>query len=88
MITRLIAIIPAMAVAIYAGESGTGKLLVFSQVILSMQLGFAVIPLVRFTGNKKLMGEFSNSPSINVLAWCIGLIIVALNVYMLLQIIF
>jgi manganese transport protein len=80
LITRLIAIIPAViATAIY-GESGTAKLLVFSQVVLSLQLSFAVIPLVLFTSDRKKMGQFANPPWIKILAWGTAAIIVALNV--------
>src|SRR5215212_5072906 len=62
LITRLIAIVPAAIVAIFYGASGTAKLLILSQVILSLQLSFAVFPLVRFTSDKVKMGEFVNSP--------------------------
>src|SRR6266849_1117774 len=76
LITRAIAIVPAAIVAIMYGESGTAKLLVFSQVILSMQLSFAVFPLVRFTSDKMKMGEFANPVSIKILAWLTSAIIV------------
>ena len=59
MITRLLAIIPALFTVIYFGESGTGRLLVLSQVVLSLQLGFAIIPLIHFVSHKKLMEGFS-----------------------------
>ncbi len=62
LITRLIAIVPAVIVAIVAGESGTAQLLIFSQVILSLQLSFAVFPLVQFTSEREKMGEFVNPP--------------------------
>lgn len=68
LITRLIAIIPALIISILYGERGTADLLVFSQVILSMQLSFAVVPLVMFTGNKTKMGQFVNKPWLKVLA--------------------
>ncbi len=80
LITRLIAIIPAVIVTALYGESGTAKLLIFSQVILSLQLSFAVIPLILFTGDRKKMGQWVNPLWIKVLAWLTASIIVALNV--------
>ena len=85
LITRGIAIIPAAAVAILYGESGTAKLLVLSQVILSMQLSFAVFPLVIFTSNKLKMGEFVNPLWLKILAFLIAGIIASLNLWLLLQ---
>lgn len=85
LITRLIAIIPAVIVTWYYGEHGTGELLIFSQVILSLQLGFAVVPLVMFTSDKTKMGRFVNKPWLNWLAWAVTAIIVVLNAYLLLQ---
>ncbi len=85
LITRLVAIVPAVIVTIIYGESGTAKLLIFSQVILSLQLSFAVIPLILFTGDKKKMGEFVNPLWIKILAWTTAGIIVALNVKYLLD---
>ena len=70
-------------VSIVAGESGTGKLLVFSQVLLSMQLSFAVFPLVQFTGERAKMGEFTNPAWLKALAWFMGLTIAALNAWLL-----
>ncbi len=80
LITRLIAIVPAVIVTMIYGESGTAKLLIFSQVILSLQLSFAVIPLIIFTSSRKKMGEFVNRLWIKILAWTTAGIIVALNV--------
>ncbi len=80
LITRLIAIIPAVIVTMMYGESGTAKLLIFSQVLLSLQLSFAVIPLIIFTSSQKKMGEFVNPLWIKILAWLTAGIIVALNV--------
>lgn len=80
LITRLIAIIPAYIVILVQGESETGALLVLSQVILSLQLGFAIIPLIHFTSDKKSMGIFVIKPWMKVAAWTIAFIIVALNV--------
>ncbi|RCX20437.1 manganese transport protein [Fontibacillus phaseoli] len=85
LITRLIAIIPAVIVTAIYGERGTQDLLIFSQVILSLQLPFAVIPLVKFTSSKTKMGEFANKLWLNILAWLIAGIIVVLNVYLLVQ---
>lgn len=83
LITRLIALVPAVIVAIFYGESGTAKLLIFSQVILSLQLPFAVIPLVQFTSNKKLMGKFTISKPLIVLSWLITALIIVLNLKLL-----
>jgi manganese transport protein len=83
LITRLIAIIPAVIVTIIYGESGTAKLLVLSQVILSLQLPFAVIPLVLFTSDRDKMGEFVNATWIKITAWSVAGIIVCLNLKLL-----
>lgn len=83
LITRLIAIIPALIVAILYGEKGTTNLLVLSQVILSMQLSFAVIPLVMFTNSKAKMGDFANKTYLKIIVWFITFIIVILNLYLL-----
>jgi manganese transport protein len=88
LITRLLAIIPALVVTIIYGESGTANLLVLSQVILSMQLSFAVIPLVMFTNSKAKMGEFNNKPLLKASAWLITAIILILNLYLLFDTIF
>jgi manganese transport protein len=85
LITRLIAIVPAVIVSILAGASGTAKLLIFSQVILSLQLSFAVFPLVMFTSDKLKMGEFVNPAWMKVLAYTVATIIAALNVWLLFQ---
>ena len=85
LITRLIAIVPAAIVAIFYGESGTAKLLILSQVILSLQLSFAVFPLVMFTSDRVKMGAFANSAWLKVLAWATGLLIAGLNVWLLVQ---
>lgn len=83
LITRLLALMPAVAVCWLYGESGTAKLLVLSQVVLSMQLPFAVIPLVMFTGNPELMGPFRTRLPVRILAWTVSFIIVALNLKLL-----
>jgi manganese transport protein len=83
LVTRLIAIGPALVVAIMYGQRGVGDLLVLSQVILSLQLGFAVVPLVLFTGDRLKMGEFTNALWIQILAWTATVVIIALNAYLL-----
>ena len=85
LITRLIAVIPALIVTILYGEKGTTDLLVLSQVILSMQLSFAVVPLVMFTGSKLKMGEFVNKLWLKILVWLIAIIIIVLNLYLLVE---
>lgn len=85
LITRAIAIIPAVIVSILYGESGTAKLLVLSQVILSMQLAFAVFPLVTFTSDRRKMGDFVNPPWLKALAWTIAIFIAGLNGWLLVQ---
>ena len=85
VITRGVAIIPAVLVIGIFGEQKTTELLVASQVVLSMQLGFAVWPLMRFTGEKKKMGEFANGLWIKLLGWTTTLIIITLNVKLLLD---
>ena len=85
LITRAIAIVPAAIVAIIYGESGTAKLLVLSQVILSMQLSFAVFPLVRFTSDRVKMGEFVNSAWLKALAYLVAIVIAGLNIWLLIQ---
>lgn len=79
LITRLLAIIPAMFTVIYYGENGTGPLLVLSQVVLSLQLGFAMIPLIHFVSQKKLMKGFHIKWPMRIAAWSITVIIVGLN---------
>ena len=88
LLTRLIAIVPALVVIILFGEGSTTNLLIFSQVILSLQLSFAVIPLVMFTSNRRLMGEFVNPFWLKAVAWLVASIIVGLNGWLLLQTIF
>jgi manganese transport protein len=85
LITRLIAIIPAVFVTIISGEKGTTNLLVLSQVILSLQLSFAVFPLVLFTSDREKMGEFVNGPVVKWLAWSVAIIIALLNAWLLMQ---
>jgi manganese transport protein len=83
LITRAIAIVPAVIVTALYGEGGTAKLLVLSQVILSMQLSFAVVPLIMFTSDKRKMGAFANSVWVNVLAWSTAVVIIGLNAKLL-----
>jgi len=83
LITRAIAIIPAVIVTAISGESGTARLLLLSQVILSMQLSFAVFPLVQFTSDKKKMGEFANAFWLKLLSWSVGILIALLNIWLL-----
>jgi manganese transport protein len=83
LITRLIAVIPALIITLLYGEKGTGELLVLSQVILSLQLSFAVVPLLVFTSDKVKMGVFANKPYIKIIAWIVASIIMVLNVYLL-----
>jgi manganese transport protein len=85
LLTRLIAIIPAYLTIYYFGESSTGKLLVLSQVILSLQLGFAIIPLIHFVSDKEKMQQFVIPGYVKVLAWLSAAIIVGLNVRLVYQ---
>lgn len=83
LITRLIAVVPAFVVTLLYGEKGSSELLVLSQVILSIQLGFAVVPLVMFTNDRLKMGKFTNPTWLKILAVCIAAIIIVLNFYLL-----
>ncbi|PZR75434.1 MAG: divalent metal cation transporter [Chthoniobacterales bacterium] len=85
LITRAIAIIPAIIVTIISGEQGTTNLLVLSQVVLSLQLSFAVFPLVMFTSDKLKMGEFANGLMVKCLAWFVAIVIATLNAWLLVQ---
>jgi len=85
LITRGLAIVPAVIVAILYGESGTAKLLVMSQVVLSVQLSFAVFPLVRFTSDRVKMGEFVNPNWLRALSYFVAFFIAALNVWLIVQ---
>ncbi|MHB1034603.1 MAG: Nramp family divalent metal transporter [Pirellulales bacterium] len=79
LLTRALAIVPAMAVIAAAGDGGTYRLLILSQVVLSMQLPFAVVPLVKFTASTQKMGPFANRRWVNILAWTVTAFIVVLN---------
>ena len=80
LITRMIAIIPAMIVILIYGEEETGAMLIFSQVILSLQLGFAIVPLIHFNSDKEKMGVFVIKPWVKIAAWIIATTIITLNV--------
>lgn len=84
---RLIAIVPAAIVAILFGTSGTAALLILSQVILSLQLSFAVVPLVRFTSDRAKMGELVNPTWLKWLSWVAALVIAGLNTWLLVLIV-
>ncbi|MFZ2150198.1 MAG: Nramp family divalent metal transporter [Minisyncoccia bacterium] len=86
IITRMMAIVPAVIfIAIY-GSDGVTDLLILSQVVLSIQLSFAVFPLIMFTGSKKVMGVFANSRKLSIFSWIIALIIASLNIWLLISI--
>jgi len=80
LVTRLIAVIPAVVVIVVMGDSGVYQLLLASQTLLSLQLPFACVPLLKFTGNRRLMGFFPTPPVLLWLGWCSALLIIALNV--------
>ncbi len=85
--TRLLAIVPALIVVLLYGERGSAQLLIFSQVILSLQLPFAVFPLIRFTSDRRVMGRFVNPWWLNAIAWPMGVLIAVLNAWLLWQVI-
>ncbi len=85
LITRLIAIIPAVLVIVIYGDEKIDALLVLSQVVLSVQLGFAVIPLIHFVSDKKTMGEFAIKPLTQITAWLVAIILVGLNINMVIE---
>ncbi|GIN72085.1 divalent metal cation transporter MntH [Bacillus sp. J14TS2] len=87
IITRLIAVVPAFVVTWIAGSRGTADLLLWSQVVLSLQLPFAVVPLVVFTNSREKMGEFANRTWIKVLAWICTAIIIVLNIFLIVYIV-
>ena len=87
-VTRLIAIVPALVVAMIYGERGTSELLVLSQVVLSLQLSFAVVPLVLFTSDRLKMGRFVNPAWVRILSWVVAGLIMGLNAYLLLEMAF
>jgi manganese transport protein len=81
--TRVLAIIPALGVIFFYGERGSGQLLILSQVVLSLQLPFAVFPLVRFTSDRRFMGRFVNPLWLQVVAWAMAIVIAVLNAWLL-----
>jgi manganese transport protein len=83
LITRSLAVIPAVLVAGFAGEKGANKLIILSQVILSLQLPFAIVPLVQFTSSRSKMGEYVNPRWLSALAWLIAFVIIVLNIKLL-----
>ena len=85
LITRLLAIIPALFTILYFGNEALGSLLILSQVVLSLQLGFAVIPLIHFNSDKKMMNEFTIKPWVKILAWISASIIVYLNIHLVID---
>lgn len=85
LLTRLLAIGPAVLVAAIYGQRGVGQLLVLSQVVLSLQLSFAVVPLVLFTSDRTKMGRFVNSWPLTIVSWIAAVVIAVLNVYLLVQ---
>ena len=85
LITRLVAIVPAVVTILIYGERGTGALLVLSQVVLSLQLSFAVFPLVSFTSSRQKMGAFVTPRLVQVTAWGVAAVIAALNAWLLYQ---
>ena len=85
LLTRAIALVPAVVVLMVAGEGGMLQLLVLSQVVLSLQLPFAIIPLIRFTSTRALMGGFVSTTALQVLAWTSTLLIIGLNAWLVVQ---
>lgn len=85
LLTRMLALIPAVIVLSSVGEGGTYALLLLSQVILSLQLPFAIIPLIHFTSNKELMGSFVNKTWVKYLAWCSAVVIITLNINLVIE---
>jgi len=82
LISRSIAIVPCVLITALTGPSGTGKLLIFSQVVLSVQLSFAVVPLVQFTSDKIKMGPFVNNLAVKMVGWTLAVMIAGLNAYL------
>jgi manganese transport protein len=85
LLTRLMAIVPAFYTILHFGEDALGGLLVLSQVVLSLQLGFAVIPLIHFNSDKATMKEFAIKPWVKIFAWLTAFIIVSLNVQLVIE---
>ena len=85
LITRIIAIVPVIIVILVYGEKEVNALLILSQVILSLQLGFAIIPLIHFVSDKSKMGKFAITPLVKILAWLIAIVLIYLNFKMLIS---
>src|SRR6202012_3127487 len=85
LLTRILAIVPAVFTILYSGESGLGNLIILSQVVLSLQLGFAVIPLIHFVSDRKKMGEFTIGFWVKLFAWGSAILIIGLNVQLVIQ---
>ena len=85
LLTRLLAIVPAVIVILLMGEGAVDNLLVLSQVILSVQLGFAIIPLIHFVSDKTTMGDFVASPVIRALSWAVAILLIYLNVKLVVE---
>jgi manganese transport protein len=85
LITRLIAIVPAVVVTIWAGEKATGHLLILSQVVLSLQLPFAIVPLVMFTASRAKMGPFLAPRWLSALATAVAALVIGLNAKLVLD---
>ena len=83
MISRCIAIVPAFFAVTYFGSKGTGALIIFSQVVLSAQLSFAVVPLIQFTSDKQKMGPFVNGLATKLTGWLMAAAIAGLNIYLI-----
>ena len=86
LVTRLLAIVPAVIVVAQAGDHGATQLLVLSQVVLSLQLPFAVVPLVQFTGSRRVMGALVAPAWLQAIAWALAAVIIALNATLLVQV--
>jgi manganese transport protein len=86
LITRGLALVPALVGVMLLGDHAVGRLLVLSQVVLSLQLPFALYPLIRFTGNRRLMGIFANNAAIRITAWTLFCVITAANLWLVLQV--
>ncbi|MBV8654248.1 MAG: Nramp family divalent metal transporter [Alphaproteobacteria bacterium] len=85
LITRALAIVPALTGVLILGEHSVGRLIVLTQVVLSAQLPFAMYPLIRFTSSKRMMGPFANSMAMTVSAWGLFIVITAMNVWLIVQ---
>src|SRR6201996_6182240 len=79
LLTRLLAIVPAVFTILHYGEAGLGNLIILSQVVLSLQLGFAIVPLIHFTSDRKRMGKFAISTKTKIVAWACAVLIIGLN---------